>query len=213
MGHETDDSRPPAPASREGLLTFRAVIEQERSRRQIGPAHEPKRLRIYVSGPCTGIPLGNAPAFLAAELQLRGLGFEVINPTTLPGHADHDQTWASFMRVDLPALCTCDAVALLPGWRASKGAGVERDLALALGMEVRDLADWLKADHFRDVAQMVSTHRPAPACTTGQACVGAPADCVRQATQCRCGPDGCADGQCPGWALLGAGDSEGGEPC
>lgn len=142
MGHESDDSRAPAPASREGLLTFRAAIERERSKRQIGPAHELRRLRIYVSGKMTGLPFLNYPAFIAAGLQLTGAGFDVVNPATLD-HSRHDGSWASHMRVDIRALMDCDGVALLPGWESSKGARVEWRLALDLGMEVRDLADWL----------------------------------------------------------------------
>jgi Domain of unknown function (DUF4406) len=104
--------------------------------------------RIYVAGPCSGLPFNNYPAFMSAELQLRALGYDVVNPTTLPGHAQHDQTWESFMRVDLPALCTCDAVALLPGWHTSKGARLEHHSAIVLGMEIRQLADWLlKPEH------------------------------------------------------------------
>lgn len=171
MGSDCDDgSNPPAPASREGLLTFRAAIEQERSKRQIGPAHEPKRLRLYVSGKMTGLPFLNYPAFIAAGLQLTGAGFDVVNPATLD-HSRHDQQWASFMRVDIKALMDCDGVALLPGWENSKGATVERDLAVALGIDVWPLAFWL--------LPKAGTHRPAPACSSGQAGVGASADCVR----------------------------------
>ena len=99
--------------------------------------------RLYISGPMSGLPFNNYPAFVSAELQLRALGYDVVNPATLPGHATHDQTWAAFMRVDLPALCTCDAVALLPGWQASKGARLEHHNALALGMRISALSDWL----------------------------------------------------------------------
>jgi Domain of unknown function (DUF4406) len=167
--------------------------------------------RIYIAGPCTGIPNENKPAFLAAELQMRGMGFDVVNPTTLPAHAWHDQSWASFMRCDIPALCTCDAVALLPGWESSKGANVERTLALALGMGVRPLAGWLKPDHFSDAGQMVGAHRPAPQYDhhAAGACPEANSVCPR--AQCRC--EGCADGSCPGRAAaqrLPADGTEGG---
>ena len=99
--------------------------------------------RIYVSGQCSGLPFNNYPAFMSAELQLRALGYDVVNPTTLPGHAQHDQTWESFMRVDLPALCTCDALALLPGWHNSRGARLEYHNAIALSMRIMALRDWL----------------------------------------------------------------------
>lgn len=174
---DCDDSRPPAPASREGLLTFRMAIEQARNERRIGPAFEPKKLRLYVSGPMTGLPALNFPAFMAAALQLRGLGFEAINPAEL--NPDPGKSWAECMRVDIKHLMDCDGVALLPGWETSKGAGMECSIASMLGMDVRLLADWLKADHFVGAADMVGTHRPAAACTSGLSCVCSLADSVR----------------------------------
>lgn len=217
LGDECDDSRAPAPASREGLLTFRMAIERERNKRQIGPAHEVDYPRIYVAGPVTGLPNENRPAFTAAELQLRGLAFAVVNPLTLPHR--HDKTWASYMRECIPAMLTCESVALLPGWQLSRGAIAERDIALMLGMDVRPLADWL--------LPMASQPRPAQACTSGQAGVGAdshsvrptsydvaPGECVmcfeRDPKQQR----KCAElhpGVCDVRPLPGAADSEGGE--
>jgi hypothetical protein len=44
---------------------------------------------------------------------------------------------------------------------------------------------------------MAGTHRPAPRYDTSAGAVGAIANSVRKRT-CRCGVDGCADGQCPG---------------
>jgi hypothetical protein len=160
MGHEFSDSRAPAAPDRTGVLTFRDAVERERNARQIGPAHEVRPLRIYVSGPMTGLPHNNVPAFMAAGLQLAGFGLMPINPAALD-HSGHDQKWASFMRVDIKALMDCDGVAMLPGWERSKGARIEENLAAALGMDVRPLSGWLNTDHFRDAAQMVGRHRPA----------------------------------------------------
>lgn len=178
---DCDDSRPPAPASREGLLTFRMAIEQARNERRIGPAFEPKKLRLYVSGPMTGLPALNFPAFMAAALQLRGLGFEAINPAEL--NPDPGKSWAECMRVDIKALMDCEGVALLPGWLDSKGARVEYDLAQTLGMEVRELAGWLLKPEDVFGSPVAGTHRPAAACTSGQACVGAAADSVGRRTK------------------------------
>lgn len=178
---ECDDSRAPAPASREGLLTFRMAIERERDKRQIGPEHEPKKLRLYVSGPMTGLPALNFPAFMAAALQLRGMGFDAINPAEL--NPDPGKSWSECMRVDIKALMDCDGVAMLPGWEESKGACVERDLAVALGMDVRPLADWLLTPEDVFGLPMSGTPLPAPACTSGQAGVGAVSDSVGQRTK------------------------------
>lgn len=97
--------------------------------------------RIYVSGPMTGLPELNFPAFHAAAAALRAAGFEVINP------AEHEEapgkTWAEYLRKDIRLLMDCDAVALLPGWEQSKGARLERHIAIELGMTVLPISAWL----------------------------------------------------------------------
>lgn len=145
----------------------------------------PRRVRVYVSGPCTGVPDANKPAFAAAEQALRAAGFDVVNPTTLPGHDAHDQRWLSFMRLDVAALMQCDAVATLPGWLGSAGALREVHIAGLFDFDVRELADWVAAD--------ARPHRPAALDGPASRRVGADAHCVRCDT------------------LVGA-DSEGGEP-
>ncbi|WP_319942079.1 DUF4406 domain-containing protein [Pseudomonas quasicaspiana] len=39
--------------------------------------------RIYISGPMTGLPDFNFPAFAAEANRLRGLGFDVVNPAEI----------------------------------------------------------------------------------------------------------------------------------
>lgn len=99
--------------------------------------------RVYVAGPMTGLPEFNFPAFRAAAEQLKAAGYEAVNP------ADHGvidgYTWADYMRLDIAQLVGCDAVALLPGWEGSKGANIERDLAVKLGMRVSPLEEYLAA--------------------------------------------------------------------
>lgn len=84
----------------------------------------------------TGLPDLNFPAFHAAAALLREQGHEVINPAEI--NADPTMGWAACMRSDIAALVTCDAVVLLPGWQASRGATLERHIALALGMDVSE---------------------------------------------------------------------------
>lgn len=100
------------------------------------------RKRIYVAGPCTGYPDLNFPAFDAETARLRALGYEVSNPAEINAGAmpalpeDQIKHWRLCMRLDIPQLCTCDAIVMLPGWEKSKGATLEHHIATALGMPV-----------------------------------------------------------------------------
>jgi hypothetical protein len=94
-------------------------------------------MRCYIAGPMSGLPLLNFPAFHAAAARLRGLGVEVVNPAEI--NPDQAATWRDCMRADLKQLVDCDAVALLPGWEKSRGATLERHVALALGLRVQSI--------------------------------------------------------------------------
>ena len=100
-------------------------------------------MKIYLSGPVTGMPGLNRAAFDRAAERLRALGHEVVNPLDTDHLCPHGD-WAEYMRKDLPLLVACDAVAVLPGWRRSKGASLEVAVARALGMPILD-ADTLEA--------------------------------------------------------------------
>ena len=93
--------------------------------------------RIYLSGQMSGIPDHNFPAFNRHAAELRAAGFEVVNPAEL--NPDTTMTWEECLRVDLRELCSCDAIALMPGWERSKGANLELHVAHRLGLEVMHL--------------------------------------------------------------------------
>lgn len=91
--------------------------------------------RWYVAGPMSGKEQLNFPAFHAEAARLRGLGYQVVSPAEIcsePGVG-----WAAAMKRDIPALLTCDGIALLPGWLHSKGARLEWSIAHSLGLEIR----------------------------------------------------------------------------
>jgi nucleoside 2-deoxyribosyltransferase len=98
--------------------------------------------RIYVSGPMTGMPGLNKPAFDQAAATLSRAGFAAINPAQngVPDTAP----WQEHMRVDIAMLTGCDGVATLPGHIASKGARLEVHIARQLGMPVMTVAQWLQ---------------------------------------------------------------------
>lgn len=93
-------------------------------------------MKIYISGPITGIPYEQAyAAFERAENIFRDRGFDPVNPMkTVLEQAD--LTWADYMKQDIPLLLECEAIFMLDGWMRSKGATLERQIAAALGMRV-----------------------------------------------------------------------------
>ncbi|WP_108723834.1 DUF4406 domain-containing protein [Cellulomonas timonensis] len=98
-------------------------------------APEPERgaaLRVYISGPMSGYPQHNYPAFFAAEDLLRAAGHVPLNPARNP----EQPTWADYLRLDLGDVLTADQLAVLPGWEASRGARLEVHVAHALEVPV-----------------------------------------------------------------------------
>lgn len=91
-------------------------------------------MRVYISGPMSGIPDFNFPAFHTAAAALRAKGFDVVNPAEV--NVDAAMTWEQCLRTDIKLLCDCDALALLPGWENSKGAHLEVHVAHRLGIKV-----------------------------------------------------------------------------
>ena len=91
--------------------------------------------RVYLSGPMSGIADNNFPAFNEWATKLRTQGFDVVSPAEI----QEAGTWELCLRADLRELCTCDAIALMPGWESSRGANLELHVAHRLGMEVMHL--------------------------------------------------------------------------
>ena len=100
-------------------------------------------MRVYISGPMTGLPQLNFPAFHAAASELRARRYEVVNPAEI--NPDGALSWAQCMRADIKALCDCEALALLPGWERSKGAHLELHLAHRLDMQIGTVAEFVRA--------------------------------------------------------------------
>lgn len=97
--------------------------------------NQPKPKTVYLSGPMTGLPDLNFPAFHAAAADLRARGVHVINPAEI--NPDSQMSWEACMRADIRALCDCDVLVLLPGWEKSKGAHLELHIAHRLGLSIQ----------------------------------------------------------------------------
>jgi hypothetical protein len=95
--------------------------------------------RIYLSGPMTGLPDFNFPAFEDAAIWFRALGFQVETPHERFG-GRQELPRATYMRADVRDLVTLDldAVIVLRGWRESPGARLEAAIAQEIGVPVLD---------------------------------------------------------------------------
>ena len=87
---------------------------------------------IYISGPMTGIPEFNYPAFIEAKTLLEKEGFSVLSPHEAP----KSETWEGYMRHDLKLVCDSDAICLLPGLE-------EKSRSLAGKKLLRIILGWL----------------------------------------------------------------------
>jgi len=106
--------------------------------------------RVYLSGPISGVP-DAADRFRAAALDVAYDGKDPVNPFDIeplshaaacpdgysPGDTSTVHTSSTcFMRTDLLVLLGCDSILMLEDWWHSRGARLERDVALAVGMPV-----------------------------------------------------------------------------
>jgi len=106
---------------------------------------------VYVAGPMRGYEQFNFPAFDTAAQVWADTGYHVLSPADMDRKRgvtieqlqamDAEQMQAfvgAAMREDTQAVHDADLIAVLPGWEASEGAGVEVRLALMLGKPIHD---------------------------------------------------------------------------
>lgn len=99
-------------------------------------------MKIYIAGPMTGYTDYNRQAFNRAADALRHVGYEVVNPADIKEPCENPK-WKDWMREAIKLLVDCDGVCLLPDSELSRGAKVEKALALGLYMEVGSLGGWI----------------------------------------------------------------------
>lgn len=104
---------------------------------------------LYIAGPMSGLPDHNYPAFRAAASILAKAGYGVLNPvdnekkrSALDVTSQPYAPWSWYMRRSLEQIAVADGMAVLPRWQNSKGASLEVDLALQLGMKVATVDAW-----------------------------------------------------------------------
>lgn len=101
---------------------------------------------VYLSGPMTGLPDFNFPAFEEATAALRAIGVVVLSPHEhdLEGGFDPSSEGEDFdlraaLEWDVAAVIRSDAVVVLPGWQSSPGCTVEVAIAAAMDIPVVEL--------------------------------------------------------------------------
>lgn len=94
-----------------------------------------QRFHIYLSGPMTGLPDYNRPAFDELAATLRADGKTVFNPAEV-GPRESIQPRAWYMKKDIEALLKSDSVYMMPGWESSEGARLEFEIAKQLELPI-----------------------------------------------------------------------------
>ncbi|MCP4756388.1 MAG: DUF4406 domain-containing protein [Proteobacteria bacterium] len=99
-------------------------------------------MRIYISGPMTGLPEFNQPAFFKAEDLLVSAGHTPLNPARSPKGLEYRH----YMDIAFAMVRSAEAVFCLPGWENSKGATAEIAYAESLGLKVyKDIVPYCAA--------------------------------------------------------------------
>lgn len=96
---------------------------------------------FYLSGPMTGIPEYNFPAFHEAAARLRKSGWTVFNPAeSFNGKTDLE--WTTYMEHDFRNILESSSVMVLEGWDTALGAVLEVLFAVACGKNVFSLTGY-----------------------------------------------------------------------
>lgn len=93
-------------------------------------------MRVYISGPMTGMPNLNFEAFDRARDLLLSQGHWIVSPADLD-RSRGTLTYQEALKDDLKYLLWCDAIYMLKGWdNGSFGAKLEHHIAQALGYTI-----------------------------------------------------------------------------
>lgn len=92
--------------------------------------------RVYISGPVSGLPLGEVRAtFAARERALVHAGYKVVNPLERSLQTlGEDKVWEEYMAFDIQLLWKCDLINFLQGWTDSQGSRLEAAIAKRKGI-------------------------------------------------------------------------------
>lgn len=98
-----------------------------------------KGKKVYLSGPITGKKNYKGLFAFTEELVKLCDALQIFNHASqIPDSLGYGEA----MKRCVVALIECDTIVMLPGWHTSKGARLERDAALACGMNIVDLTNY-----------------------------------------------------------------------
>lgn len=105
------------------------------------------RRTYYLAGPMTGIEGHNFDKFDYFAGELRNRGYNIVSPAeiarSLPGKPG-DLPYYEYIRADLKKLLECTDLILMPGWRGSRGALKELDIAEFINMRVWTIDQYVR---------------------------------------------------------------------
>ena len=94
-------------------------------------------MKIFISGPMSGIKGYNRKEFHKAEKLLCGYGHITLNPAKLPDGLAHEE----YLSICLSMIDVCDAIFMLTGWQKSDGAVMEREYAERTGKKIMGMLE------------------------------------------------------------------------
>lgn len=111
--------------------------------------------KVYLSGQITNLPPDKYHEnFEKAGEWMVMCDYEVVNPLHVVACEAEDcnedarkpdgsylHHWSCYMRYDIIQMLQCDAIAMLPNWENSKGAHLEKLIAIECGLEVMHITD------------------------------------------------------------------------